>query len=270
MSLDLLRKLWRSGRPHTGLYGLILSGYGFAYHGQTSVVMLVTMCTFALVTMSIMRYNDLVDATHDQQKGRWFATIHRRPLHIFWLTEALFIVGGLLWLMALSPTLCLFVGAVWIVGLLYSHIPHWFIVQNVVVALCSGSPALCAAVYQGVINRDDVHTFALFTSLIWLSEVHKDIEDANIDPGYKDTWATRRGAIGAMLLLVPSLHIVAAFFFWHPNWLLQIVALTLVPWMAYKQGLHLLGRVSITEPMRAMKHVIAACGIALFAPLILT
>lgn len=274
MSSDLsntLRGIWQAGRPNTGLYAFLVSYYSFWFYDQTDSVAVVTSITFALITMSIMRYNDLIDGPNDQRKGKCFATKHKQPLQIAILCESLAVIAGLFLLSAQSTesaSLALFCGVVWILGLAYSHIPHWYITQNVVVAVCSGSPALCAAVYHGAIGKNDFHTFLMFSSLIWLSEVHKDIEDVHTDGGYKDTLAIRKGAIGAMLILVPSLQILSATFFWHPNALLQLVALTLIPLMTYQQGLHLLGRISVEKPMQTMNHVIMACGAALFAPLI--
>jgi hypothetical protein len=95
-------------------------------------------------------------------------------------------------------------------------------------------------------------------------EVHKDIEDRRTDVGYKVTLPTELGSERSVLLMIASLHIVAAMFFWHPIVWIQLVAVTLVPKMAYEQGLTLLNQSQIERPMATMNRVIAAIGLILY------
>jgi hypothetical protein len=258
-------ELFNAGRPQTGVYGFLLALVGFKFFSwEDWEIGIYTGLLFAFLTMSIMRFNDLIDRKNDLRKGKTFATDHLRALWVYWLLEAVSILFGLLILVQTSITLGLFCAIVWMAGLGYSFIPRWYIVQNGLVALCSGSPALCAMMYFGQFETISLATFCLFTSLIWLSEVHKDIEDQRTDVGYKTTLPTELGGERSVLLLIASLHIVAAMFFWHPIIWLQLVAVTLIPKMAYEQGLTLLNQARIELPMATMNWVIAACGLTLF------
>jgi 4-hydroxybenzoate polyprenyltransferase len=260
-----LVELFQTGRPLTGLYAFLLSVVSFKFFDWNDWrVGIGVGVVFCFLTMSIMRFNDLIDAENDCRKGKFFATDHRGRLLLYWLLEALMLVVGMLILFQWSHSLATFCAFVWIAGLGYSFIPHWYIAQNVIVALCSGSPALCAAMHFGHFESHSLATFCLFTSLIWLSEVHKDIEDQRTDVGYKVTLPTELGGERSVLLLVASLHIVAAMFFWHPVIWLQLVAVTLIPKMAYEQGLSLLNQAQIERPMATMNRVIAAIGFVLY------
>jgi UbiA prenyltransferase family len=260
-----LAKIFATGRPLTGVYAFLLTVVSFKFfHWEDWTVGVFTGVVFAFLTMSIMRFNDLIDGENDCRKGKTFAYEHTKPLCRFWIIEAILLVLGMLALSQWSVMLALFCAVVWIAGLLYSFIPRWYITQNVLVALCSGSPALCAMVYFGTFEVNSMATFCLFTSLIWVSEVHKDIEDRRTDVGYKTTLPTQIGGEKSVLLLIASLHIVAAMFFWHPVVWLQLVALTLIPKMAYEQGLALLNQVRIDLPMATMNRVITAIGVVLY------
>lgn len=258
-------ELFKTGRPLTGVYAFLLTLVSFKFFQWDSWnIGLFAGLIFGVLTMSIMRFNDLVDGQNDYRKGKTFAYDHQSSLKFFWVVEAVVLVVALALLALWSWELALFCAGVWIAGLWYSFIPHWYILQNILVALCSGSPALCAIVYFGHLEVSSLATFCLFTSLIWVSEVHKDIEDRRTDVGYKITLPTQLGSEKSVLLLIASLHIVAAMFFWHPIVWLQLVALTLVPKMAYEQGLALLNHVRIDLPMATMNRVIAAIGVVLY------
>jgi hypothetical protein len=73
------------------------------------------------------------------RKGKTFARDHQSAVFAFWRIEAIVILLLLSALAFVTPYVAVFCLAVWLVGLWYSFIPHWFLVQNFLVALCSGS-----------------------------------------------------------------------------------------------------------------------------------
>lgn len=263
--LTLLVKLFATGRPSTGVYAFLLTLLGFKFGSWEGwQIGLVSALTFALITMSIMSFNDLIDAPNDRRKLKLFASDNRKALQVFWTIESVFVAVALILLASMSLSLGLFCAVVWLVGLGYSFIPHWYIVQNFIVALCSGSPALCAAVYHDRLDTWSVATFALFVSIIWLNECYKDSEDEPTDHGYKRTLPTELGWNESWLRLVSALHIVGAMFFWHPNWWLQFLAVTILPLLARDQVLARDSRTNVLRPLQTMRTTIKVVGLVLY------
>lgn len=264
-SLGFLSGFWSAGRPHTGLYAFLLAFVSFKFFSWTDWETGLSIAfAFCLITMSIMRFNDLIDAQNDRRKHKTFAHEHYRALSLGWCLEGILICSVLVYVWLSSHQSALFCALVWVVGLLYSFTPRWYRVQNVIVAICSGSPALSAASYFGTFERHSLFTFFMFTALIWVSEVHKDVEDVKTDVDYKVTLPTELGSSKSILLLIASLHIVAALFFWHPVMWLQLLAVTLVPYLAYAQGLSLIDHSQIKKAFTAMNALIAGIGLTLF------
>lgn len=263
--LTLLVKLFATGRPNTGVYAFLLTLLGFKFSSWEGwQIGVVSAFVFTLITMSIMTFNDLVDAPNDRRKLKLFASDNRRALQVFWGIESVLVVVALSFLASMSFPLSIFCAGVWIVGLGYSFVPHWYVVQNFIVALCSGSPALTAAVYYGQLDKWSVATFALFVSIIWLNECYKDSEDEPTDHGYKKTLPTELGWSESWLRLVSALHIVGAMLFWHPNWWLQFLAVTILPWLARDQVLARDSRTNLSRPLETMRTTIKVVGLVLF------
>jgi hypothetical protein len=64
-----IKQLIATGRPDTGLYAFLLSLVSFGFFGWSNwATGLFTALVFALLTMSIMTFNDYVDRNHDVQK----------------------------------------------------------------------------------------------------------------------------------------------------------------------------------------------------------
>lgn len=260
-----LKQLWETGRPPTGLYGFLLALVSFKFFGWHDIVLGLFVATiFSFITMSIMRFNDLIDRHNDVRKHKYFATRHYAPLKRFWLVEAEAILLGLIVIGYFDWLLALFCLGVWLVGLLYSFVPHWFVVQNVIVALCSGSPALCGMVHARMFEWQSVMTFLTFTALILVNEIYKDVQDRRSDMGYKVTLPTEYGPVETLLFLVAALHPVGYLFHYHPNsWML--VAAVLLPYLAYQQGVALRKPELVDQPMKAMNTMIKVIGVILYA-----
>ena len=259
------KQLIATGRPHTGLYAFLLSLVSFGFFGWSDwVIGVLAGLVFGLLTMSIMTFNDYIDRYHDVKKGKTFARDHQRALFIFWRREAILLVGLMTVLSFVAPSVATFCLAVWVVGLLYSFIPHWFLLQNFCVAVCSGSPALCAMIYAGVWDGKSMMTFALFTSLILFNEINKDIEDHKIDPGYKSTVPVKWGTLRASLLLIMSVHFVALPFLFYPNWWVFIVGLFILPNLSMQQAYTLLRPKRVKRPIKAISLAIMLLGVVLY------
>lgn len=225
-------ELWQTGRPTTGVYAFLATLIGFGYYeGAPWMVRLLAATVFAGLTMSIMSFNDWVDRWHDCKKGKTFASEHPDQLFRYWLglsATTAFLVGGL---MISDVRTALFCVLVWVVGLLYSYIPHWYVVQNMVVAVCSGSPALCGAIYHHELTTGSVATFLMFSSLLFINELYKDIEDVKVDSGYKVTVPIVLGHGLTILCLFALCFLPAVVMVFHPNpwvWKVGLVGLPLL------------------------------------------
>ena len=146
-----------------------------------------TAIVFALIAMSIMVFNDMIDGQHDLKKGKTFTNEHSSDVGVFWKLSCLSTVSGLLLIWFSSHILALFMAGVWLLGLLYSFFPLFYIGNNIIVALCSASPALCSVIYHCDITVRPVLYFVVVFCVIFIREILKDIEDREADWRYKAT-----------------------------------------------------------------------------------
>jgi len=225
-------QLWQIGRPTTGAYAFITTLIGFGYYdGAPWVVRLLTASAFAGLTMSIMVYNDWVDRGHDRKKWKMFASEHPQEVFRWWINLSAITTVLVMLVATYNPLVAYFCLLVWGVGTLYSHIPHWYIVQNVVVAICAGSPALCGLVYHRQVTTGSLATFLMFSTLLFISEVYKDVEDSRVDEGYKATMPVKLGHRRTVLRLFSLCFLAALVMAIHPNpwvWKIAIVGLPLL------------------------------------------
>ncbi len=223
--------LFQTGRPVTaGLYSLVLPIVSFGFYSEKVLwsTLLVTAFGFMCLTMSIMTFNDWVDRHHDRQKGKFFASEHPKEIWSYWVVLSAVTCGILLLLGLHDEWLALYCVLVWLAGLLYSFVPHWYIGQNLIVALSCGSPALCAAVYFQRLNTESVLTFLMFAGLLFVNEIHKDIEDAEIDHGYKATLPVRNGHKTTVFISIGLVSVPATVMVLHPNeWVFWIASVGL-------------------------------------------
>jgi len=166
--LPTLGDLWQvrkdlieSTRLLTTLFAFfwVIIGFGFFPKVSLSITTL-TAIIFAGITGNIMTFNDIIDRNHDVKKAKCFAYNYTRVLTSFWMLTNIAIWLCLAGLTVLSAKLTIFCATIWLVGILYSFIPRWFFVQNVVVATCSASPVLCGLVYHG--EKTDWQPILLF------------------------------------------------------------------------------------------------------------
>lgn len=250
--------LFRAGRPVTaGVFGLVLPVVSFTFSPEWSWgLVILTAISFTGLTMSIMVFNDWKDRHHDCKKGKFLASEHPKEFVAYWKKLSL-LTSGLLLLVAVQDIyLAAFCVLVWCVGLAYSFIPHWYIIQNLVVALCGGAPALCGAVHSRELKSDSVLTFLLFMTLLFLGEVYKDIEDAWMDAGYKATLPVRLGFVRTVISLMvigPIPVLLAAL---HPNpWVLRVMVVGM-PILMCAQATLLLRSKNLARTRRIMEGLI--------------
>lgn len=186
-----LKQLIATSRPHTVLFAFLVTIIGFNFYqiSTTSTwIITLTSLTFILITASIMTFNDFVDREHDKKKGKYFCSKNGKEIFSYWckvtflafvLIFVIFFVDFFLSLFCL----CIILG----LGLLYSLIPNWYTVNNVIVAFCSGAPILCGMIYFKKINFPSICSFLIFFGIMIIREIVKDIEDREIDLGYKKT-----------------------------------------------------------------------------------
>lgn len=187
MHITTIKELVRTGRPKTaGAYGFVLTLVSFTFFPQTSWDMrIITAACYFGLTMSIMSFNDYIDRHHDRKKGKNFASEHPHTLLGYWAFVSVTTGCAMLAVAAYDPHVALLCLEVWLLGHFYSFVPHWYIVQNCIVALCAASPALCGAVYYRTPDAECIYTFALFAVLTFQGELYKDLEDEGIDKATK-------------------------------------------------------------------------------------
>ncbi len=246
--VPLLVGLARSTRPTTALYAGTLAHVSLRSSDTWQHHVLISI-TFALITMAIMIFNDLVDAKHDRRKRKTFASNYFDISAGYWICLIGANAALIQHIHQTSTQLSWFLLAVLTTGLLYSFMRRLTILNNVTVALCSGSPALCGYIYQH--DMTHVPTFLCFTCLIFINEIYKDLEDDNIDRGYKDTIPTTWGTNTAWHITRVCIGITAAIFILHPNPLFQVVAWSglLFLWSQTKHR-------SVPVTMKAMRRLL--------------
>lgn len=253
-----LSKLFQTGRPMSaGIYALALSVVGFRILGPTPwFLQMLTAFTYAGLTMSIMSFNAWKDREHDRRKFEFFASSHPKKLFKYWLKLNAVTCGLVGVLSYLNPGLSLFCTSVWLLGLLYSFIPHWFILQNIVVAFCAASPALCGAILHKQLPHEAAATFLLFFVLIWIDEIYLDTEDMESDQGYKETLPIRWGHVRTFACLIGLFALVPFTFTMHTNPWIRLMAWVATPVLAFKQGLAFLHRERILGVLSTIRWIL--------------
>jgi 4-hydroxybenzoate polyprenyltransferase len=247
-------QLFVTGRPSTGLYAFLLTLIGFDFYENTpSAVVLLTGITFTGITMSIMIFNDWMDRDCDRAKGKTFASKHSYQLiqYFGWVVgaTALTLISIAYW----SLPLAFFCISVWIIGILYSFVRRLYLVNNLIVAICAGSPALCGAVFHEEIRWITACTAGIFASLVFINEQYKDVKDVKADQGHKETMPSRCGTIMATWSTIPLLYLPTLLVILHPNvWVGQFggIALGLT---TFQTAVALLDPRRITRPLTAMR-----------------
>lgn len=255
----LRREFIAVGRLSTNAYAALAVLVGFHhYDAAMSWLAGFTAAAFGLITAHIMMFNDWVDRWHDRKKGKTLVSDHESEFRKHLLAHA----GVLLFLLSVianffDPWVAGFAAGVWVIGLLYSYTRQWFVVQNVIVALCSASPILCGAVHAGELTAPVGVVFLALATLIMMREILKDIEDAPIDGGYKKTLPVVNGHASAVMVVISLNFLLALCFVIYPHtWAWGVGALVLAP-TQFLNALLLLQRERFPKCKRALDVVLA-------------
>ncbi len=201
-----------------------------------------------------MTYNDYVDRFRDRLKGKWFATLYEKELRLYHLVVTVLVLSGILSLRILDLKIAIFCGTIWVMGLLYSHIPQWYVFNTEVVAVCSASPVLLGIVYYGEIRFEPWWLFVIFVSVISIREVYKDIEDAPFDRGFKATIPLKRGIPLTILGLFSLIYLPAGLLLIYPALWVKAIAFVFAP-LAWAQAMLFTRLFSWFDPDQRMRQI---------------
>lgn len=204
IEISVFKQLLRTMRPITGLFAFVLTIIGFRFHHRGfSGLSIFTAFAFSGITSSIMVFNDIMDRDRDLKKGKFFASKNFKKLLFFWISIN-FLTACILAMNPLKQMMA-FCFLVWLIGLTYSlFIRRFFLIQNLTVAFCSASPILCGNLCFAF-KVENIFTFWVIFSLVFLREIYKDIEDETADLGSKNTISVLLGVGHARMfaLLLP-------------------------------------------------------------------
>ena len=266
MKNTLASQLWRASRPKTGVYAFVLTFISFGFYENTPwSVRLLTATAFLGMTMSIMVFNDWKDRLHDQLKGKSFAFTHPAEIFQYWLCLVYVVILLLGILASYDNQTALFCTTVWLIGILYSFIQHWYIVQTVVVALCAASPALCGMVYHSKTTRETVLVFLIFSSLQFIREIYGDLRDIEADRGYKATMPIRLGHSKTVMSLIVLCFLPGTCIMLLANiWVIILIGLISLPALEYQHAKMLQNPEKLAGSMKIMDGTIMVLLVILF------
>lgn len=212
-------------------YGFCWTVVGYTiYPTMVWNVTLLNALIMALSTGSIMMYNDHVDRDRDKKDSKPFASQQPDELKLCWKLLCGFIALLLVPLACWNPHGALFSAAIWVVGTLYSWIPHWFIIQNLVVATCSASPVLCGSIATSQWDQRCLSISAILFGLVAISEIVKDFEDMPHDLGYKVTLPLYSTRIA--IRIVTAIISITLIFVWHAfGWIATLIMTAPLTWI---------------------------------------
>lgn len=217
--LKIIRNLWFFkknllvvSRPHTFLYAFIVTIVGHKFIEITNwKIVLLNAFLFAVIASSIIIFNDIIDRESDFVRGKAFAFRQHRTVFVFWLIISIVAFVMAIILCFYSFKLSLFCLFIWIIGIAYSYLQKIYIIQNILVSLCSASPVLSGAIHQKNINIDIWLIFISLCLVIFSREVLKDAQHKKSDIGYKTTIPIRTENKYSDAVSCVSLHPVSIF-----------------------------------------------------------
>ena len=235
-TLPGLIQIAKAARPITALYAGAAVFAGFKLETKINWLSAVVAVTFALVTASIMIFNDLMEREHDRIKGKEFCYKYT------WLVLSMFVLCCMticvlvLVMKYLDDIVCLFIIGIWVCGLAYSFrfVRKLYLAQSLVVAVCSASPILCGVFYTKRISLATFLIFCILTALVLMSEFLKDVEDAKSDAGYKETLPARKGSLITVFTVISICYAMAIIWAFVPTNAVRMTGygLALIVWLA--------------------------------------
>lgn len=181
-SLYFIKNIFLSLRPQSSLPAAFLVHVGSRLNNQRTNWLLVFIM-FA-ITALIMLQNDYFDSEHDFfKKNKRF--VYENKKIIFYI---LIFSWPMIFLVTFLFTLKiqLFLLVISIVGFFYSFLRKIFLLPLLTIAVLSGLPIIL----QGNISQTTILFISVTIITILGREILKDIEDKDVDFGYKKTLAT--------------------------------------------------------------------------------
>ena len=186
-------------RPKLGFYALFgVLTFMFYFREEASWACIGAGCVAALLTSAIMVWNDYFDREHDVQKGRTLA--HRDP-------RAFLIYVALIWGTSLTGIGLTALGnqdaglvlvAMAVIGWFYGWFRTVPFMSGMAVALSFGGLVPLAAAYAPGVEAAKVWLlFVCVTSMAYGRETIADLDDIEIDQGYKSTLPVMIGEVRA-------------------------------------------------------------------------
>ncbi|MCX6723304.1 MAG: UbiA family prenyltransferase [Candidatus Staskawiczbacteria bacterium] len=218
-TLPTIKQIINVHRPPTTLYaGLtVFAGFNMTT-GMNNWLIVIVAVVFALITANIMVFNDLVEREHDRKKDKNFCYEYTWSV-MSTFTLGVAIISVLLLVVAYADTVAsLFIGGVWLIGLLYSlrFVRKLYVAQNLIVAACSASPILCGAIHARTMTPSVSLIFCSLTAMVLMREFLKDIEDVSSDNGYKETLPTRKGVMITVFTMLMLAYVPATLLVFSP------------------------------------------------------
>lgn len=183
--MNIVYQLIKGFRLTVSIPAAILVHIGYKIAGEKTEWGLVVLLFF--ITGLVMLQNDYFDRDHDKKKGKDFAYQYKNLLLTFlffgWATVVFVSL-----LFPVSQTVCLMLIIGIGIGITYSLLRKILLLPVFVVATLSASPLVIARADKSSIQLMLLF-FCVFLS-IFGRELLKDIEDKEIDIGYKKTLLT--------------------------------------------------------------------------------
>lgn len=256
-------ELFRAGRPKNAVFAAALAlATARLAHVHAPLATLIAVA-YAILSISIMMANDIVDRNHDAKRGKTFARDHVWELVQFWIRWDLATLAVIAAVGVFDAFVALFLGLVWLVGIGYSFVQRWYVVQNVIVAFCVASPALATMLSTRGLNGRSVLVFGAVFGTIWMREIVGDIDHVLADRGYKETLPTRLGHLLTMFYLLGLIYLPIGFLVFYPSVVVRSVAF-LFGAVAFANAMMFMRPDRQPWAIRSLNLVLAALVITLF------
>lgn len=185
-------------RVKVGLLASLLTVAGLRLGGTGDISWLLPTTMFATASAAMIQ-NDWRDRYHDRAKGKTLASDQPEAFLILtacvWVLVAILIIAASLQDTRLATPLT----AIAVASLVYSETRRIPLLPTILVATVSASPVLLAVFVHGS-TREVWLLFTSATLIVLGREITKDIEDAEIDLGYKWTIPISIGGRNARLV----------------------------------------------------------------------
>lgn len=219
-----IKSLISTCRPLTGVFAFLLTILGFRLVHLPFAVSFLPAIGLFCITLNIMIFNDVLDRHRDEEKGK--LTAFKYPFHVLrlWKNASIFVLLVIACISFSSYAIAMLCVVVWILGLLYSILKPPYPFNNLLVAACSGAPVLAGMTHSGCFCFKPLLVFCIILSTIMVTEIVKDLQDADGDFGYKNTSVTKNGRNHSLLLAITLSCLPVTFIMMYPDCVVRATA----------------------------------------------